>query len=116
MVGLIFLFHYVADFMFQSRMMGENKSKSFEWLLKHVFVYAIVLGILAYPLFTGWFLFGVWIVMNFWLHLATDFVTSKLSTYFFLKKNMYGFWNVIGCDQMIHILTLYYTFKWLAGA
>lgn len=113
MVGLIFLFHYIADFIFQSRMMGENKSSNFGWLLKHLVVYTIIIGLLAYPLFPSMLAFGVWIVINFYLHLITDFITSKISTYYYLKKNMYGFWNTIGIDQLIHIVTLYYTFIWL---
>jgi len=113
MVGFLFLFHFIADFVFQSRQMGENKSKSFKWLLLHVSTYAAVIGILSFPLFSNWLAFTVWIVINFYLHLATDFVTSKLSTHFYLKKNMYQFWNVIGIDQAIHFTTLYYTFIWL---
>lgn len=113
MIGLLFFFHYVADFMCQSRMMGENKSKSFEWLITHVSVYIIVLGILSFPLFESWIGFTFWIVINYCLHLTTDFITSRLSTYFYLKKNMYGFWNVIGIDQTIHFVTLYYTYTWL---
>lgn len=113
MVGLIFLFHYISDFMFQSRMMGTTKSSSFEWLLKHVIVYITIIGILAYPLFSSGLAFGVWIVMNFYLHLITDFITSKISTHFYLKNNMWGFWNTIGIDQIIHVTTLYYSFEWL---
>src|SRR5260221_14530512 len=113
MVGFIFLFHYIADFLFQSRMMGENKSSSLEWLLKHVIVYATILGLLVYPFFSSSLTFVIWIVMNFCLHLITDFITSKISTYFYLKKNMYGFWNTIRIDQTIHIVTLYYTFIWV---
>lgn len=114
MVGLIFLFHYISDFMFQSRMMGENKSSSLGWLLKHVIVYATILGLLSYPLFSGSLDFLFWILLNFSLHLMTDFITSKISTHFYLKKNLYGFWNTIGIDQTIHIVTLYYTFIWLS--
>lgn len=113
MVGLVFLFHFIGDFIFQSRKMGENKSKSMKWLMTHVVIYATILGILSYPLFSNWLPFIIWIVINFYLHLATDFITSRCSGYFYLKNNMKAFWSTIGIDQTIHFTTLYYTFIWL---
>lgn len=113
MIALIFLFHFIADFLFQSRKMGENKSKSNKWLLLHVGTYATILGILSFPLFNDWKIFIFWILINFCLHLSTDFCSSRLSSFFYRKKNMYRFWNIIGGDQTIHFITLYYTFTWL---
>jgi len=109
----IFLFHFIADFVCQSREMGRNKSTNFMWLFKHLLTYTTVLGVLSYPLFSYWLPFVVWLIINFYIHLITDFFTSKLSGYFYLKNKEYMFWNIIGIDQTIHFITLYLTSSWL---
>jgi len=111
----LFLSHYIADFVFQSRKMGENKSTSFKWLVMHVIVYGATMGILTAPLFSNFDLYLIWFGVNVFLHLGTDFITSKLSGYFYQKKNMRMFWNVIGIDQTIHFLTLYYSYQHING-
>jgi uncharacterized membrane protein HdeD (DUF308 family) len=110
---LLFLAHYVADFVCQSRKMAENKSKDHRWLLKHVGVYALVLGILTFPIFQYSDLFLIWVILNFVIHLGTDAITSRLAAHFYQKKSMGAFWRVIGIDQMSHYVVLYYTYIWL---
>lgn len=107
--------HYFSDFIFQSRKMGENKSTSLKWLTIHVLVYCLSFFVLmGIPYFddseTIKMLLG-WIGINGVLHWITDFVTSKMTRYLYKEKEMYGFWSVIGLDQLIHMLTLLWTFK-----
>lgn len=110
-IFILFLAHYIGDFVFQSSKMAEYKSKSHIWLLKHVVVYAVILGLITFPIFNDWKVFLGWIALNFSLHLVTDGVTSRFSGAFYKEKNMQGFWNVIGADQLTHFLTLYYTYQ-----
>lgn len=110
---LISLFHWIADFICQSRQMANNKSKSLYWLTMHVITYTTVTTIL-------WICFNqsietlliVWCV-TFITHWLTDFITSKITTYFYLKNNMYGFFSTVGFDQVIHGLTLLMTYNYL---
>ena len=111
----LFISHYVADFIFQSPTMAEKKGKSVQWLLMHVIVYALVVGALTVPLFSTAKAFTSWIAINFCLHLGTDYITSRLSGHFYSKKDMKMFWNVIGIDQAVHYLTLYYTYHYING-
>jgi hypothetical protein len=79
----------------------------------------------------GWMHFIGYIIINGMFHFITDYCTSKMTTYFYEKaeaakmnndlepeeklkiarKNMKGFWSVIGIDQMIHGITLVQTLK-----
>jgi hypothetical protein len=50
-LALMFLLHFVADFILQSREMGKKKSVEFRWLLTHLEIQTIVFVIgLSYPL------------------------------------------------------------------
>lgn len=109
---LIQAFHYVADFLCQTRQMATNKSKSIYWLTLHVLVYSTATTI-------GWAYFNsdittlcyVWLT-TFITHWLTDFTTSKVTTYFYLKNNMFGFFSTIGFDQLIHATTLLLTYNY----
>jgi len=111
-VLLILLIHTVADFFLQSRKMAENKGKSVYWLSVHVLIYSVAttFGWLAFTT-SPLVLFGV-LQITVLTHWCTDFVTSRLSGYFYLKGNLYGFFSTIGVDQLIHATTLLLTYKY----
>jgi hypothetical protein len=113
-VIFIMLTHFIADFLCQTREMATKKSKSLYWLTLHVLVYSGVTTI-------GWILlFGTEITtvfsvlgLTFITHWATDFCTSKLTTYFYTKERYFEFFGVIGMDQLIHTSTLLLTYGYL---
>ena len=84
-VILLLTFHYISDFLLQSREMGENKSKSIKWLSLHVFVYTTAMSF-GFHILSG-FCYSpesILKVVNFFLitfstHWITDFITSKIS-------------------------------------
>lgn len=133
-IFLLFL-HWVGDFFFQHRWMGEGKGRNLLILLLHVLVYSVVMyvgmGVIIYTLqsysgipmsefieqygFTGanqwdkdvfiWFFIG---------HFFVDIWTSKLTGLFYKKyietndkKWMGLFWNTIGIDQLLHGVHIY---------
>ena len=95
--------HYVADYLLQSRGMGENKSSSNLWLVYHVVVYSL-------PLIFFGFLFAV---VNGVLHFATDYVTSRLTKKYWSIGEDYKTFAVMGADQAIHVTCLFATYGWL---
>jgi hypothetical protein len=109
---IIQLIHFVADFLCQTREMATNKSKSLYWLTLHVSVYTTVTTL-------SWLVFStniitltyVWFI-TFISHWVTDFCTSKGTAYFYLKNNMFGFFGLIGFDQLIHATTLILTYNY----
>lgn len=112
-VLLIMFIHWVSDFVFQTQEMATNKGKSIKWLSYHVFVYALLTAM-------GWaaislvpiVLFKVF-TLTFITHWCTDFVTSKITGYFYLKGDIHNFFVVVGIDQFIHLTTLMLTYNYL---
>lgn len=108
MLAAIFVTHYVADFVLQSRWMGENKSKKWAPLLVHLGIYTSVLTVVAILLFgpvAGLF-YGL---LNGALHLVTDYISSRMSRAAYEEGNLGKFWLIIGADQLVHKLCLVLT-------
>lgn len=102
MIYALIWMHFIADFVFQSRKMAENKSRSLYYLSYHCLEYTAFL----LP-------FGIkFAIVNGLCHFLTDFVTSKLTTKFFLSKNNKMFFVTIGADQAIHLTTLIWSIKY----
>jgi len=106
-VALLFV-HWVADFVLQSHWMSVNKSKRVDALLLHAATYTgvllvgagLILGvhkIASLLLFVG---------VNGLLHLATDFVTSRITSGLWQQKREHDFFVLVGLDQLIHQVTL----------
>ncbi|MBA2613585.1 MAG: DUF3307 domain-containing protein [Bacteroidetes bacterium] len=110
---IIFIVHFLADFVFQSSKMATGKSKSLKWLSIHVGVYASVslLTFIVLATLYGNILFAFyWWTINVVLHFIVDFFTSKITSRFWEEKNMRFFFVMIGFDQLIHNLCLVTTF------
>jgi hypothetical protein len=116
---LLFVVHFLADFVFQSSKMATGKSKSIKWLSIHVSVYALIslITLIALGSLYGNFLFGFyWWSINVILHFIVDFFTSKITSRFWEQKNMRFFFVMIGFDQLIHNVCLIATFFLLKEA
>ena len=115
--------HFVADFVCQTREMGNNKSKSLFWLTAHILTYVTIFGFICLPLFLVfynndivWFTLGEFLIVNGILHWITDYWTSKLNAYNYVNEKEHAFWTGIGFDQWIHStcisVTFYMAFYW----
>lgn len=119
-LGLV-LVHWMADYCLQTEAEGLGKSKSFKLLISHTWTYSLTM----FSYIVWLYVFSVvkinivfWFFpITFVLHTATDFCTSRLTSYYFKKSKMYGFpgfWTTIGFDQVLHLFQLfitYYLFK-----
>src|SRR3990167_1894759 len=122
----ILVLHFVADFVLQSDWQALNKSKLASALLTHTGLYA-----LCFLPFYG---------LNFALvkystHTVTDYITSQVTArlwflkpvgrkriiaeaypeqqaYMVIPNKRHWFFVAIGADQLIHYLTLWYTYQW----
>jgi hypothetical protein len=125
----LLLTHFVADFLFQNRNMGRKKGKNIYWLTTHISIYTIV-TILCWVVFFNLFeksFYDLLILglLIFSTHFITDFITSKISGYCYLKmletknnnhessKWEWRFWSTIGFDQFIHAITLILIYDYL---
>lgn len=112
---IIVFIHWIADFVCQTREMANNKSKSALWLSIHVFTYSFVL--LVGCLLTRTTIFDSlseiyiisFVVINGLIHFLVDFVTSKITSYFYKKEDVYKFFCTVGFDQFLHVTTLLVT-------
>lgn len=102
MFYIILVFHWFADFVCQTRQMANNKSKSSYWLGYHILVYSIIMSIF------GW----RFALINGLAHFITDFCTSKGTSFFWKKQNIHAFFVVIGFDQLLHIVILYWSYPY----
>jgi hypothetical protein len=104
--------HFIADFLCQTRWMAENKSKSVFALTTHVGAYSLAMLLLVLPLIllnVPMLSVCVFVVANAILHFTTDYVTSKTSSFFWQKEDMYKFFATVGFDQYIHQVCLIMT-------
>lgn len=115
---LIFVAHFLGDFVFQSDGTAKNKSKYLVYLVEHTLIYGLNLtGIfLLFNLITGYneFMILPWICINVMIHGFQDYFTSRLNKFLFSISNHYGFVG-IGLDQMIHHIILILTYQWMIG-
>ena len=109
----IILVHWIADFVLQSRMMGENKSTNNVWMATHCFVYTTATIILWLPLmcftilpldYNSTLLAGLFVFLT---HFATDYISSRMTTKYSKSKKWYAFFTTIGFDQVVHYTQLF---------
>lgn len=116
----LLLMHYIADFVCQTNWMAQNKSKTNYPLLIHVLTYATVFLLPSMVLFKYSFVLTLgFVLLNTILHFITDYFTSRISSNLYMKGNLgsdtipnFGFFSIIGLDQLIHYITLFVTFTY----
>lgn len=110
----VMLIHWVADFLCQSRWMAENKSSNLGALSAHVGTYTAVLGICCLPLL-GIVPGIAFALANGVLHFVVDFITSRITSYFYKQQNMHAFFATVGFDQYLHFVCLWVTFFYFSA-
>ncbi len=108
--SLIIIAHWFGDFAFQTSNMAVNKSRSFKWLFLHTGTYTVTLLLFCLFLMPMEELFP-YVVLNGLLHGTTDLFTSRLAAKY--REEPRRFYPIIGFDQMVHTLTLYWTLEGL---
>jgi len=100
---LIIWLHWIADFVMQSDTVATNKSKN-TWVLGlHCLTYSLPFVLV------GW----KFALLNGILHFPVDFVTSRLTSYYWSIENRHAFFVTIGFDQAVHVSILFASAYWL---
>lgn len=114
---LIILVHYLADFGLQThaQAIGKGEGKKFINLplFYHAGIYSLVWTIATIPILDYNLRFLVFGMITFICHYLTDWVTSRISKPLFQKGDFHNGFVVVGFDQVLHYLQLYFTFKLL---
>jgi len=114
-IAVTLLFHWIGDFLLQTPWMRANKSKHMLPLFLHSCVifatmlvaFAIIFLIMGKGI--TWYNFSVIAVgsfINATTHCFIDGLSSKLTAQLYERKDYQNFFNVIGFDQMLHLLIL----------
>lgn len=102
---LILFAHFIGDFILQTNWMAQNKAKNSFVLTHHVVVYSLCLLPFG-PLFA---------LVNFILHFATDYVSSRITAKLWVKGDLHWFFATIGADQLLHYAALFLTYPIFSG-
>ena len=124
MIGLfitMLVVHWFADYILQTHEQATNKASSWDYLLQHTLVYAIVWipvvgihtayigGTFEVSILTGL----AFSVITCIVHTLTDYITSREVKKFFDKKDFHNGFVVIGLDQILHYVQLILTYLFL---
>lgn len=119
MFYFILVAHFLADFVFQSRDMGKNKSSNFRYLLMHLFIqfmFMLPFGFLfslSNAIIHGFIDWNIWNLYKWSVYkrLADQQALAEhASTYKYWEDHL--FYTTIGFDQMLHAITLYALFNY----
>lgn len=111
----VLFLHWLADFVFQSNWMAQNKSKANFPLWCHVGAYSLTmfLGLSLVPVVINGFPFGtgmLWIavfsLLNGLAHFGVDFITSRINSKLWQAGKVHYFFVSVGFDQLIHYVIL----------
>ena len=115
MLYILMFGHWVGDFICQTNWMAMGKSKRMVPLVAHVAVYTLVVTLFACVAVDWegkeWWSMSILLfaASNAGLHLVVDFITSRISSYFYSKKDMHKFFITIGFDQYLHFVSIVLT-------
>lgn len=109
------LYHYIADFLFQTNEQARNKSRSMKHLLFHTGLYSglwyipVSIYSLTHDGYTQWSA-SLFILITFVAHTVTDFFTSRIAASYYRQGKERKFFWVVGFDQVLHYVQLYLTY------
>jgi len=118
LITLLLFFHWIADFVVQSRSQAEGKSDSLQLLGVHCFTYTVTLtiGLVISMLIVGIVFsmpyqfsciqLGLFFSLILFFHFLIDFITSKITKYFYMEGRTKLFWMIIGFDQWLHVVQI----------
>lgn len=113
----ILVIHYMADFALQTTYQLQNKGIGNEVfniaLFSHVGVYSLIWLISTIPILDYHGRFMVFAIITFICHYTTDWITSRIGKGFWESGDYHNGFNVVGFDQILHYLQLWFTFKLL---
>ena len=111
----IIIIHFLADFALQTHEQaskkGEGKKAFNLFLLFHVSTYCLTWFLVLLALNYSLPLVLAFTFITFLCHYTTDWFTSRIGKPFWAKNDFHNGFVVIGFDQVLHYVQLYYTLK-----
>lgn len=88
-LGLLFVLHYIADFLLQSRNMGKNKSSNYRILLTHISIIFVVITL------------GLWILVPIKIAAKVGLVNCVIHG--LIDKNIWNIYKVVTGFRLIGV-------------
>ena len=101
--------HFFADFALQTHEQALGKSQKWIPLLQHTGLYALVFFFLMFMWYVRFEMSFVFAVITFIAHTITDYFTSRIARHFSEKEDYHNMFVVVGFDQILHYLQLWFT-------
>ncbi len=112
-ISILFI-HWFADFVLQTDKQAKGKSSSNLLLFQHCLVYSgCWIPFLYYEAPDGLNYLGLFILITFISHFVTDYITSRINSYYWKQGNNHNFFVSVGFDQFLHYTQLFLTFALL---
>lgn len=124
---IIIVIHFIADFICQDEKWALAKSKSMAALLTHTWVYSCIWFIPIFFLFPkDWTALNcvlnslLFVFITFAAHTITDYFTSRATSKLYKIGKFgssipnFGFFTMIGFDQVLHYGQLFLTLHYLS--
>jgi hypothetical protein len=109
----ILLIHFLADFALQTNNQAIKKSTDIKYLTFHVLVYSMIWLIASWFLLDVFYLALWFMLITFVCHWITDFLTSRIGKPYWDKGDLHNGFIIVGFDQILHYIQLWFTLKWL---
>jgi hypothetical protein len=109
----ILLIHFLADFALQTHEQASKKSSDNLFLLYHVSTYTLVWIFACIPIFGFSLKIITFCEFTFLFHFLTDFITSRIGKSFWEKEDYHNGFVVVGFDQILHYVQIWFCIKWL---
>jgi len=121
----IILIHWFADFLMQDEKWALGKSKNMNDLLNHTLTYSILSSVCLLFLMGSVFDKNITIsflyfpFITFVAHTVTDYFTSRIVSKMFAQNKYgspipnFGAFTMIGIDQVLHYVQLFYTYQFI---
>lgn len=112
----LILIHTIADFVFQTDDEAKGKSENNFMLLRHTTKYAGI-SLIAWT-FTFLNILSlkqllILTAVTFVFHTVQDYITSRITKYYYLQEKRHEFFVTIGFDQFFHFVQLILTFYFI---
>ena len=105
----IMLIHFLGDFALQTNEQATKKSSDNIQLIYHVSIYSAIWFIASLPIIGAWAILFAFI--TYFTHFITDYCSSRIGKSFWDKQDMHNGFVIVGFDQIIHFITLWYTLQ-----
>lgn len=106
-ISLLLIAHFIGDFLLQTDEQAKGKSSSNITLFQHILTYILPLTMIGFFIPISF----AFLLVNFVAHFCTDYVTSRMTKKLWSEGKVHWFFVVIGADQLIHALTLIWTYE-----